>query len=396
MLKENQKFICPHCGEVKDNKNQLDNHIYNTHRVFNKSVKEAMSIYAKQTKWVLSNLDKEVLKKWFERHKEYNNYLKLYDKQFNHFYELITFIREWQDSDFDVFFGPFLDWKIKNPKVANCIEMCHIAFPGQPEIAQKLYNEKMRAKNPFVGHGKELSPFSKDFIGYKDMSDKEKEEAQKAAAKHHEIGRNPNQVEYWEKKGYSTLEAQRKVRERQITFSKEICVEKHGEEEGLKIWKERQEKWQSSILSKSPEELERINRAKMNNGKGYSKVSQKMFWEIMEKIKDKVDINDVFFATLDRDKGVSDYSGKNHEYFYIGDNRTHFFFDFLLKSKKRIIEFDGEYWHSNKIPGRLENDAKREKMLKAAGYQIHHVDERDYRREPIAMVYEAVQFLLED
>ena len=392
----NNKLICPHCGEVKDTQKQLDAHIYNAHRAFNKSVSEAMMLYSNKPKWILYNLDKEVLKEWFTRHKDYNNYVKLYDKQFSHFYDLITFIREWKNEDFDIFFGPFLEWKIKNPKVANSIEMCHIAFPNQPEIAQKLYNEKMKTKNPFTGHGKELSPFSKDFIGYKDMTDDEKEKAVLGATKHDVVGRNINQKEYWMKRGYSEKEAIKKISEIQVKFSKDICVEKYGEEKGVEVWKERQEKWQETLKSKPQEEIERINRAKMNNGRGYSKISQKMFWEIMEKIKDKIDINDVFFATLNKKTKISDYSGKNHEYFYISDDSTHFFFDFLLKSKKRIIEFDGDYWHSDKIKGRLESDRIREQKLKAAGYEIHRVSERDYKREPIAMVYEAVQFLLED
>lgn len=396
MKKLSNKYVCPHCGEEKDTEKQLYNHIYNAHLVFNKSVEEAMNVYSKKKKWILYNLDKEVLEEWFIRHKTYNNFVKLYDKQFSHFYDLITFIREWRNEDFDIFFGPFLDWKIKNPKVPNSIELCHIVFPNQPQIAQKLYNEKMKTKNPFTGHGKELSPFSKDFVGYKDLSDEEKEVAQKAATKHDMIGRNTNQKEYWMKRGYSEREAIKKISELQVKFSKDICVEKYGEEKGIEVWKERQEKWQETLKSKPQEEIERINRAKMNNGRGYSKISQKMFWEIMEKIKDKIDINDVFFATLNKKTNISDYSGKNHEYFYISEDTSHFFFDFLLKSKKRIIEFDGDYWHSNKIKGRLESDAKREKALKNAGFDILRISERDYKKHPVAMVYEAVQFLLED
>ena len=395
MKNSESKFVCPHCGEVKETEKQLYNHIYHAHQAFDMSVEKAFNTYSKRTKWILYDMDKTVLKKWFEKHKEYNNYVKLYDKQFSHFYDLITFIREWQDSDFDIFFGPFLDWKIKNPKVANCIEMCHVAFPGQPEIAQKLYNEKMMSKNPFVGHGKELSPFSKDFNGYKNMSEKEKEEAQKAATKHHEIGRNTNQVEYWTKRGFSEEEAIKKVSERQTTFSKEICIEKYGEEEGIRIWKERQEKWQKTLDSKSPEEKERIARAKMNFGRSYSNISQEMFWKIYEKIKDKVDTNCIYFATYHRLSHKKDESGRNHEYFYLTDDGDAYFLDFLLSDKKRIIEFDGDYWHGE-ARGNQERDRERELKLKKEGYQVYRVPERDYRREPIAMVYEAVQFLLED
>ena len=395
MLNLNNKLICPHCGEVKDTQKQLDAHIYNAHRAFNKSVSEAMSLYSNKSKWILYNLDKEVLKEWFTRHKDYNNYVKLYDKQFSHFYDLITFIREWKNEDFDIFFGPFLDWKIKNPKVANSIEMCHIAFPNQPEIAQKLYNEKMKAKNPFTGHGKELSPFSKDFIGYKDMSEAEKEKAVLEATKHDVVGRNTNQKEYWMKKGFSEEDSIKKVSERQTTFSKEKCIEKYGEKEGLKIWQERQDKWQATLDAKSPEEKERIARAKMCWGKGYSKISQEMFWQIYEKIKNVVDTDQIYFATYNRLTHKDDGTEKNHEYFYITEDGEHFFLDFLLRNKKRIIEFDGDYWHGE-ARGNQERDRIREQKLKVAGYEIHRVSERDYKKEPVAMVYEAVQFLLED
>lgn len=370
----NQKFVCPHCGEVKDTKKQLDAHIYNAHLAFDKSVTDAMSLYSKKKKWILYNLNKGVLKEWFIRHKKYNNYVKLYDKQFAHFYELITFIREWKNEDFDVFFGPFLDWKIKNPKVANSIEMCHIAFPGQPEVAQKLYNDKMKSKNPFTGHGKELSPFSKDFIGYKNKTEDEKKKFILEATKHDMIGRNTNQKEYWMKKGFTKEEAKKKVSERQTTFSKNVCIEKYGEENGLKRWTERQQKW--------------LNNYKKLN---YSKISQELFWKIYERVKDKN--YKIYFATLDQNSKDKDESGKNHEY-TIETMDGCFKPDFFLKDKKRIIEFDGDYWHGD-ARGNQERDRNRDKILKNAGYEIYHIDERDYRREPAAMVYDCVRFLLD-
>ena len=395
MNKIYKNYVCPHCGEVKDTQKKLDAHIYNAHRAFNKSVSEAIALYSNKPKWILYNLDKKVLKEWFARHKDYNNYVKLYDKQFSHFYELVTHIREWENSDFNVFFGPFLDWKIANPKVSNSLELCKIVFPNQPKIAQRLYEEKMKAKNPFTGHGKELSPFSKDFNGYKDMNEKEKEKAVLEATKHNVVGRNTNQKEYWMKKGYTEKEAEQLVSQRQQTFSKEICIEKHGEKEGLKIWQERQDKWQATLDAKSPEEKERIARAKMCGGKGYSMISQEMFWKIYEKIKTVVDTDQIYFATYNRLTHKDDGTEKNYEYFFITEDGEHFFLDFLLRNKKRIIEFDGDYWHGE-ARGNQERDRIREQKLKDAGYEIWRVSERDYKREPVAMVYEAVQFLLED
>jgi hypothetical protein len=57
----------------------------------------------------------------------------------------------------------------------------------------------------------------------------------------------PSHIEYWTKKGYLNEEAKAKVKERQATFSLDICIKKHGEVEGTKIFNDRQTKWQSSL-----------------------------------------------------------------------------------------------------------------------------------------------------
>lgn len=56
-----------------------------------------------------------------------------------------------------------------------------------------------------------------------------------------------NTMIYWTSKGYSEEESIEKISNRQRTFSKKICIEKYGKEEGLKIWKERQKKWKKSL-----------------------------------------------------------------------------------------------------------------------------------------------------
>jgi hypothetical protein len=71
-------------------------------------------------------------------------------------------------------------------------------------------------------------------------------------------------IEYWIKKGFDEEEAKLKVIERQSTFSKEICIKKYGEIEGLEKWQERQDKWLQSYNDKTAEELHDINRRKSN------------------------------------------------------------------------------------------------------------------------------------
>ncbi len=45
-------------------------------------------------------------------------------------------------------------------------------------------------------------------------------------------------------------------------FSLEICIKKYGKEKGTEIWKARQISWQKTLNSKSPEEIEEINKKK--------------------------------------------------------------------------------------------------------------------------------------
>lgn len=70
------------------------------------------------------------------------------------------------------------------------------------------------------------------------------------------------QIGYWTNKGYSEDEAKLKISERQRTFTLEKCIEKYGEEEGKNRWKERQNKWITTLSLKSKEEIKRINEQK--------------------------------------------------------------------------------------------------------------------------------------
>jgi len=73
---------------------------------------------------------------------------------------------------------------------------------------------------------------------------------------------NPLTVSYYVNRGFSEDESKIKLKERQSTFSLSKCIERHGEELGYIVWKERQDKWQDSLNSKSEEELLRINKSK--------------------------------------------------------------------------------------------------------------------------------------
>lgn len=56
-------------------------------------------------------------------------------------------------------------------------------------------------------------------------------------------------IEYYLEKGFSAEDAEKMRKERQTTFSKDICIRKYGLDKGQTIWQDRQKKWLSSISS---------------------------------------------------------------------------------------------------------------------------------------------------
>ena len=185
-----------------------------------------------------------------------------------------------------------------------------------------------------------------------------------------------SQERYWILKGFTETEAKQKVHERQKTFSKEIMIEKHGEEDGIKKWTERQEKWQTTLLNKSPEELERIARAKMGNGKGYSAISQELFDGIMFELPINLK---AYYATRFNDDIKSSFKD-NWEYMIMTEEKKMMFLDFYIPSINLCIEFDGDYWHGEER-GNKDRDRLREKaiIIENPNIKIYHIKEGDYR-----------------
>lgn len=385
------KITCNICGKEFDRMSSYKNHIYSHHRFLNKNVYEVMESNNNLKTWILKDIDKEIVEQFYTYHKKFNNFSSLLDRQFRHFYELITSVRKIEKEDYNTFFDYFLTWKTKNPKVTNSKEVCELIFSDEEE-SMKCYSI-MKNKNPFTGHTGQFSPFSKKFCGYDGLDEEEIKIRIKKSINQDKPGRNTNQVLYWVKKGFSEEDAKKKVSERQRTFSLEKCIQKYGKKDGIKRWQQRQDKWQNTLKSKTPEEIERINRAKLNNGgKSYSLISQSLFWKIYEIIKN--DYSTIKFATLLNDKGDSDWSGKSHEQYISGKNNERFFLDFYIADTLKVIEFDGEYWH-NKIKKVKIRDKKKDDFLTENGYKLLRVKEEDFRKNPEKIINECLNFIKE-
>lgn len=130
------------------------------------------------------------------------------------------------------------------------------------------------------------------------------------------------QLGYWLKKGYNGEEAIKKLSERQTTFSLKKCIEKYGEENGKKRFTERQVKWSKTLCNGG------------NLKMGYSKISQELFYKLLENYELN-DNNKIFFAT------------HNKEYKLEKEEGGVWLYDFVDTINKKIIEFNGDMYHGN-------------------------------------------------
>lgn len=203
---------------------------------------------------------------------------------------------------------------------------------------------------------KKRSPFSKEFVKYEDIENVE-DHISKFAKEAIKDRIGSTTVEYFINKGYSEEEAQKMLSERQRTFSLEKCIEKWGNYKGKKIWENRQEKWQKSLLDNG------------NIKCGFSKISQELFHEIIKNYSHE-ETQGVYYAT------------KNKEYYISKKNTGFFSYDFVDINRKKIIEYNGDEYHAN--PNKYSENDYPHPFYKENGPTAKQIWERDEQKINIA------------
>lgn len=183
-----------------------------------------------------------------------------------------------------------------------------------------------------------------------------------------------SQKGYWIKRGCTDEEAYVKVRESQPTNSVESIMKRKNcsINDAISIRSEITDKWLKSFPKSN-----------------FSKISQKLFQEIYEKIKHKY--SEIYFATLKNNMIVDD--GKNHE-FRVKTYRSSRKLDFYIKDINKCIEFDGTYWHGIVGKGNKSKELSRElEIIDSLGCDIFHVKEMDYCKSGDIIVKNCLNFL---
>ena len=248
------------------------------------------------------------------------------------------------------------------------------------ERYKKMFSEKIKGdKNPnhisktTEGERKSRSPFSKEFIKYKDVNNIEDHIS--TFAKNAIKDRiSDTTLQYYINKGYSINESEKLLKERQTTFSLEKCIEKYGDVVGYERWMDRQEKW--------------LNNYKKVN---YSKISQELFISIYETLKEIGFDEKIYFAKLDKDGNIHD-TNKNYEY-RLKLNKSYILPDFFIPMLKLIIEFDGTYYHRDN-PENKKREKTRNRNIIDSGYKVIHISESDYKNNKELIILKIVNKIL--
>lgn len=180
-----------------------------------------------------------------------------------------------------------------------------------PVHSQKAMDSMKGNKNPWHNHGGKLSPFSEKFVKYNGLPENEMLDritnTKKKSVDTKNINNNDNtKIEYYTSRGMTIEEANIALSDRQRTFSLEICINKYGENEGREIWSERQLNWQNTLSSKSPQDIESINRSKS------AKINFKSLWN-----KDLTDPGNFYIIQISENKykiGITSKSTIYHRY----------------------------------------------------------------------------------
>ena len=198
--------------------------------------------------------------------------------------------------------------------------------------------------------------------------------------------KSPKTIDYWVNNGFSENEAREKISEIQSTFSLEKCIEKYGETDGYKRWKQRQEKWQKSLHENG------------NLHIGYSAVSQELFNEILKHYPEE-ERDYVFYGSKNKE-----YSIKNKE------NNYYYAYDFTDLNRRKIIEFNGDIYHANPMlykptdrpnPYHLDKtaqdlwkmDEKKSNLAKDNGFSVLTIWEYDYTKNKDRIIKDCLCFI---
>lgn len=262
-------------------------------------------------------------------------------------------------------------------------------FPNQKITADNYINNTLKGDNnpnSKVNASEEKrkanSPFAKEFYESRGISlekrDKFIKDVNKKTLKN-------TRIDYYLSKGYSYEEAEKLRSERQRTFTLEKCIDKYGKEEGTRIWQDRQDKWKAKVYNENT-----------CISHSYSEIAMDLITNILNDLDNNI-INENFMY------------GKNEKFLWDKKRCKCYKYDLTNIKTKRIIEFNGDFWHMNPIKYASDDinsiygikakdkwnlDRLKIETAKSYGYEVLVIWENDYRENHDEIIKICKEFIL--
>lgn len=231
-----------------------------------------------------------------------------------------------------------------------------VRFHGMTREEAVIKVSNMQSKISKRGHGPTVNQkVSLNYYTSRGMS----LEDSKVAQSNEQKKRRNNCTEYWTSRGYSEDQAA-------LEISK---IQRKRSKLSMDYWLLR---GHSEIEAR---ELSRVQQKKSSVGRS-SKISQKFFEELIEKLIPLGYLSSDFLY------------GSNEFSIFIEDNRR-IYPDFTFMPSKRIIEFDGRYWHEN----RKDDDKYRDAKLIKLGYEVLRISETYNKDEWDKYLLQSIEFI---
>jgi len=256
------------------------------------------------------------------------------------------------------------------------------------EKYKKMFSDKIKGQKNPMSHTKtseqkrkEASPFSIEFYR-KRFPNRHEDEYAKMVSERVNIFLNDrktwNQVEHWIDKGMTRKEAIAEIAKLQ-TRDLSFFQNKYGEELGKEKWEERRKNWKAKVFNED-----------QWIGRGRSNVSEKFFDVICSIFTDDVK------------------RGSNEKFIRDKELKRAYKYDLVFIKSKKIIEFNGDFWHCN--PQKFKSDyfhkvkkmtaqeiwdydrIKREKA-EEHDYQVLVIWESDWYKNPEEIINKCKEFL---
>jgi hypothetical protein len=208
--------------------------------------------------------------------------------------------------------------------------------------------------------------------------------------------KNPSTKEYWTNKGYSEDEATLKIRQlnfytleywinkgytpNEASNKRKLCV-KESSPYFKDYWQKRKNLTEKDAIEKARETRQKFSK-NMFLSSNFSSYRSKIADEVFSQLKQLFPNNNI----LTKDNELRVIINKSYRYY-----------DYVDFTKKVVVEFNGDYWHSEYFPRTQHVDTlKKDYAENEMKFRFYTIKEHDYRKNPQKVIMDVYNFIMEE